>query len=87
MSNVEELSLISVAYAEENSSAVGESCLSSLLSLVVSLAECGSDTENFTGRTHLRSEDRIDLLEHIERENSFLYAIVVDLAVLELRNG
>ena len=80
-----ELRLVSVTNAEENSSLHRKSGLSSFLSLIVSLSECRSDTEDLTCRTHLRSEDRVYLLEHIEGEYSLLYAVMAYLTVMELR--
>ena len=37
--------------------------------------------------SHLRSEDRVNFLEHIEREDCFLYSVVRDHLVVEFRYG
>ena len=77
--DIEKLGLVAVVDAEKHCSLLRQSCLSSFLSLVVSLAEAGRYSEHLAGGTHLWSEDGIDFLEHIEGEHGFLNAVVADL--------
>ena len=56
-----------------------------LLGLEEGLAGGSGDSENLAGGTHLRSENRVNLLEHIEGEDCFLDAVVRNLALAEGR--
>ena len=42
--------------------------------------------QDFTGGSHLRSQDRVDLLEHVEGEDRFLDTVIRDMLLFQLRN-
>ena len=54
------------------------------LALVVSEGVVVGEAEDFTGGAHFGAENRVHLRELVEREHSFLGAVVVELLVLEL---
>lgn len=79
--------LVIVVYADKNSALQRNSCLSSLLSLVICLAEIVGHSQNFTCGTHLGAKERIDLREHIEGEYGFLYTVMLELLFTKLGHG
>ena len=85
-SNFKKLRLITITYAEKNCSLNRKLDLCCLLCLVVCFAKGFRHTKNFTCGTHFRSQNRVNLLEHIEREYCFLYAVMLYLTVLQIFN-
>nr|WP_141100466.1 hypothetical protein [Fibrobacter sp. UWH1] len=50
----------------------------SFLALVVSQGEVFGEAQHFTGGTHFRAENRVNLGELVKREHSFLGAVVLE---------
>ncbi|SHL58898.1 hypothetical protein SAMN05720765_1187 [Fibrobacter sp. UWH6] len=48
------------------------------LALVVSQSEVFGEAQHFTGGTHFRAENRVNLGELVEREHCFLGAVVLE---------
>ena len=74
-----------VRQADKNCTAGRQDGACSFLALVVSQGEVFGEAEHFTGGTHFRAENRVNLGELVKREHSFLGAVVVELLVLELQ--
>ena len=73
-----------VGKADEHSAFGREEGTGSFLALVVSEGVVVGEAEDFTGGAHFGAENRVHLRELVEREHSFLGAVVVELLVLEL---
>jgi len=74
-----------VGKADEHSAFGREQGTGSFLALVVSEGVVVGEAEDFTGGAHFGAENRVHLRELVEREHSFLGAVVVELLVLELQ--
>ena len=74
-----------VRKADEHSAFGREEGTGSFLALVVSEGVVVGEAEDFTGGAHFGAENRVHLRELVEREHSFLGAVVVELLVLELQ--
>ena len=84
---LDKLGLVAVAYAQQHCALLGKLCAGRFLSFVICLAEARGYTKHLAGGSHFRSKHGVYLREHVEREHCFLYAVVVDLVIAELRNG
>ena len=78
LSDFRNFRLILLVDGDQDCSLCGKCRVSAFLCLEVSLTGLGRDTEHLAGRTHLRAEQGIDFLEHIEGEYCLLDAIVRD---------
>ena len=74
-----------VREADKHSAFGREERTGCFLALVVSEGVVVGEAEDFTGRAHFGAENRVHLRELVEREHSFLGAVVVELLVLELQ--
>ena len=74
-----------VRKADEHSAFGREEGTGGFLALVVSEGVVVGEAEDFTGGAHFGAENRVHLRELVEREHSFLGAVVVELLVLELQ--
>ena len=77
-----DLGLIPVADADKHGSLQRQGRLRGLLGLVEGFAEVRRKSQHFSGGTHLRPEERVYLLEHIEGEDGLLYAVMVEFLFL-----
>ena len=82
LSNLNNFILVLAVYRNQNSSRKWERCLSSFLCFVECFSIVGRKTKYLTSRTHLRSEQRVNLWEHVEWEYSFLNTIVRNALLL-----
>ena len=82
-----QIRLIIVVDTDEYCSGKRKLCLGSFFCLVECLANILRKSEDLTGGTHLGSEKRIDLREHIEGEYRLLDSVIRDYSVLKLRYG
>ena len=73
-----------VGEANQHGTFVREEGTGGFLALVVSEGVVVGEAKHFAGRAHFRAENRVHLRELVEREHSFLGAVVVELLVLEL---
>jgi len=73
-----------VRKADKHSAFVREEGTCGFLALVVSEGVVVGEAEHFTRGAHFGAENRVHLRELVEREHSFLGAVVVELLVLEL---
>ena len=80
---LKKLFLITVADTDQNRSGQGQRRLSRFLRLVEGFSEIGRQSQYLTGRTHLRSQNRVYLLEHIEGEYRLLHAVMMEFALLK----
>ena len=74
-----------VRQADKNCTAGRQDGACSFLALVVSQGEVFGEAEHFTGGTHFRAENRVNLGELVKGEHSFLGAVVLELLVLQLQ--
>ena len=73
-----------IGQANQHGTFVREEGTCGFLALVVSEGEVFGEAQHFTGGTHFRAENRVNLGELVKREHSFLGAVVLELLVLEL---
>ena len=73
-----------VGEADEHGTFVREEGTCGFLALVVSEGVVVGEAEDFASGAHFGAENRVHLRELVEREHSFLGAVVVELLVLEL---
>ena len=74
-----------VRKADKHSAFGREEGTGGFLALVVSEGVVVGEAEDFAGGAHFGAENRVHLRELVEREHSFLGAVVVELLVLELQ--
>ena len=74
-----------VRQANQHGTFVREEGTCGFLALVVSESVVVGKAEHLTSGAHFRAENRVHLRELVEREHSFLGAVVVELLVLELQ--
>ena len=74
-------------YGNQNSAGQGKGGLDCLLGLVKCFAIGGRQSQNLSGGTHLRTQYRIHLLEHIEGERCLLYSVIWNILLLKSRDG
>ncbi|MBA7693055.1 hypothetical protein ES703_101630 [subsurface metagenome] len=80
--DIEGSGLVCVGYGQEDSAVGREILFCGLLGFEEGKRERIGQAEHFTGRAHLRPENRVDFRKHIEREDGFLYAKVLNGALL-----
>ena len=75
--------LILIVDGQKGSALERQSRLRALLRFVERHAGCHRKAEDLACGAHFGAEDRVDFLEHVEREDSFLDTVIRDLTLAE----